>query len=158
MVHFVDTSVLVNLLKVPFMCDQYDELKQEYDRCFANKDIFVLPMAAIVETGNHIAQIQDGNKRWEVMERFISLVKNACQQNNNMSVMPNLSYEEIQNALLSFQNNIHNKIGYGDATIVEQFNTYWRDKQPIGEMRIWSIDRHLQNYHQTGGLTRRKTL
>lgn len=157
MVHFVDTSVLLNLLQVPNRCQRHDEIKQEYERCFNNGDSFIFPMATLVETGNHIAHIADGNQRWIIANRFADLVEQAEQLKNNMSVIPALTSAELTAVLHAFRNCAVQEVGFGDASIVEQYNTYWREKQPIGEIRIWSTDTHLCGYHQTGGLARRKT-
>ena len=59
-VHLVDTSVLVELLDIPGRNNRHEEAKQEYKELEKNGDSFVLPMAAILETGNHIAHISDG--------------------------------------------------------------------------------------------------
>ena len=48
------------------------------------------------------------------------------------------------------------KMGFGDVSIIDQFNDYWENRQPIGKMRIWAFDAHLQGYSHTGGLARRK--
>ena len=157
MVNFVDTSVLLNLLQVPNRCQRYDEIKQEYERCFNNGDSFVFPMATLVETGNHIAHIADGNQRWTIANRFADLVEQAGQLKNNMSVIPELTSAELTAVLQAFRNCAIQEVGFGDASIIEQYNTYWREKQPIGEIRIWSTDTHLCGYHQTGGLARRRT-
>ena len=40
--------------------------------------------------------------------------------------------------------------------IVAQFEEYWQTRQPIGRIRIWSLDTHLAPYQYEGGLRRRK--
>lgn len=57
---FVDTSILCNPLEVPGKCQDrkrvIDELKRKRDR--RDTDL-LLPVTAIIETGNHIAQVSD---------------------------------------------------------------------------------------------------
>ncbi|MFJ8843469.1 hypothetical protein ACIRFF_11250 [Streptomyces cyaneofuscatus] len=63
-VEFVDTSILCNLLAVPGKCQDreqvIDELKRKRER---RETDLLLPVTAIIETGNHIAQVSDGRAR-----------------------------------------------------------------------------------------------
>jgi hypothetical protein len=56
----VDTSILVQLLNVPEMSGQRDELMFEYERRASAREQFLLPIAVLIETGNHIAKANDG--------------------------------------------------------------------------------------------------
>ncbi len=65
-VHFIDTTVLAELLNIPGLSTQHEKIKAEYLQLDHNEDIFVLPVATLVETGNHIAHIPDGNLRYGI--------------------------------------------------------------------------------------------
>ena len=52
-VHFIDTSVLVELLNIPKMNERHAQAQTEYEALAAKGDVFVLPVAVLVETGNH---------------------------------------------------------------------------------------------------------
>ena len=49
-VHFVDTSVFVELLNIPSMNEKHGELIKEYKKLAIRGDVFVLPVAVLVET------------------------------------------------------------------------------------------------------------
>ena len=59
-IHFVDTSVLTELLNIPGFNKRHKQIIAEYLQLEGNGDIFVLPVAVLVETGNHIAHVSDG--------------------------------------------------------------------------------------------------
>lgn len=155
-VHFIDTSVLVELLNVPGMNANYTELKEEYELLEQNGDTFVLPVAVLVETGNHIAHIPDGTLRRDIALKFVNLVEKAISTEDNWNVMPEISEDVLREILANFPDHASSEIGFGDVSIIEQFEDYWQNCQPIGEMRIWSLDDHLSAYQKTGGLSRRK--
>lgn len=60
-VRFIDTSVMMNLLEVPGKCADAQIIKEEFRQIIDNKEGLILPIATIIETGNHIAHISNGN-------------------------------------------------------------------------------------------------
>ncbi|PWJ47270.1 hypothetical protein SAMN06264364_1391 [Quadrisphaera granulorum] len=59
----MDTSVLCNLVPVPGRCQQEASAREEFQRHYTAGDELVLPVTAVVETGNFIAQLDDGGSR-----------------------------------------------------------------------------------------------
>lgn len=76
-VTMLDTSVLCELLQVPgkHNAARSAEVAAEADARFNAGERFVLPITAVIETGNHIAQC-DGN-RYDVAGRLVRLLKLA---------------------------------------------------------------------------------
>lgn len=70
---FVDTSVLCELLQVPGKSAEVDEVKKEARTRLDAGDRFVLPLTAVIETGNHICNAKTGDRR-AAAERFVSLL------------------------------------------------------------------------------------
>jgi hypothetical protein len=67
----IDTSVFLNFLNVP-NCNQHRVLVLEDYKIYAQSGCtFLLPMATILETGNHIAQNGDGTVRRKIAIRFV---------------------------------------------------------------------------------------
>ncbi len=56
----VDTSVLLNILNVPGRNERRVEVLAELGGLIETGDHLFIPMAAIVEVGNHIAQLGNG--------------------------------------------------------------------------------------------------
>jgi hypothetical protein len=65
---FLDTSVLCELLKVPGKCQRAEEVEAEFRQRIKDGERFIIPVTAVIETGNHIAQAS-GDRR-AAAERF----------------------------------------------------------------------------------------
>ncbi len=74
-VNFIDTNVLVEILEVPGMCAHAARYQGEFKERFGSGEKFVLPVATIVETGNHISQAN--GDRYAVAKRFSDLLRSA---------------------------------------------------------------------------------
>jgi hypothetical protein len=77
-VRFVDTSVLCDLLAVPGKCQQQHSVRDELQRLIEDRVQLVLPIATVIETGNHIAQAADGRSRRACAERFVALLRETA--------------------------------------------------------------------------------
>lgn len=155
-VRFVDTSIMVNLLNVPGKNQDHTRVKEAYQQMVANGDTFVLPVATLVETGNHIAN-SSGADRFRIASKFVELIRLALSGNGNWYVRPEISPSVLESISQKLPSNAAAGTGFGDTSIIEQFEEYWKKEQPIGEMRIWSIDHHLSSYPaRFGDLKRRR--
>lgn len=155
-VRFVDTSILVNLLDVPGKNQDHDRVAIDYQAMVANHDTFVLPVATLVETGNHIAN-SSGADRFRIASKFVELIRVALRGNGNWYVRSEITASVLERILGQLPTNAAAEIGFGDTSIVEQFEEYWKMEQPIGEMCIWSTDHHLSSYPaKFGDLKRRR--
>lgn len=74
-VRFVDTSILLEILRVPGKAQRVDEVREELRRLTSSGVPLVLPIATVIETGNHIAQVQDGHGRRLAAERFVTFLR-----------------------------------------------------------------------------------
>lgn len=154
-VHFVDTCVLDNLLDVPGWNQEHSRILSEYKQYSDNGDIFVLPVAVLVETGNHIAQAR--YNKYEIATKFVELIHGAIEGRNNWNVRPSISSDVLEKILTQYPSNAARSVGFGDTSIREQFEEYWVEKQPIGVMRIWTLDEDFSSCSiRYGGLERRK--
>ena len=113
-------------------------------------------MAAILETGNHIAHISDGGQRYDRARKFTEIIKMGIHSDGNWNVVPEIPPAVLEKIMEQFPNHAIAETGLGDLSIIEQFNDYWEKRQPIGRMRIWSYDAHLSGYEREGGLSRRR--
>lgn len=73
----VDTSVLVEYLGVPGMCSDRDAWMDEIRVRIKRRDVLVLPLVVLVETGNHIGQNGRAEERRQIGEQFATLVRDA---------------------------------------------------------------------------------
>jgi hypothetical protein len=71
---FVDTSVLCELVAVPGKSQRSEEVRAELRQRASAGEQFVLPVTAVIETGNHIAQARTGD-RHAAAGRFVALLQ-----------------------------------------------------------------------------------
>lgn len=79
-VKFVDTSVLLELLKVPGKSQQPDATRAELARLESDGYVLVLPITTVLETGNHIGQVSDGDARRRCAEQYVELLRATAEQ------------------------------------------------------------------------------
>lgn len=151
----IDTSILLNFLNVP-KCNQFREkVLQDFKDYAAAGCTFLLPMATILETGNHIAQNGDGNQRRETAQRFVKTIQDSFLGQSPWQPIDFPSPQEISTWLAQFpdlagKNKAPSKqegTSFGDLTIIQDFEKTCK-KFPMSEVFIWSLDQDLANYHQ----------
>ncbi|QUY50479.1 hypothetical protein JK621_10170 [Serratia plymuthica] len=150
----IDTSVFLNLLNVPGKNQDKDSIIQSYSEFVQLETTFILPMATIIETGNHIAQNGNGTLRRETAERFLITVKGAFtgEAPYRTSEFPNTT--EILSWLdrfpqLAGQNKSPTKLfegtSFGDLSIIVEYEKCV-ERFPLTEVFIWSLDSDLNQY------------
>jgi len=73
----IDTSIFLELLNVPNYNQHRASVLEDFQTYAQPGCTFLLPMATILETGNHIAQNGDGTMRRKTAIRFVKEVKEA---------------------------------------------------------------------------------
>jgi hypothetical protein len=149
---FIDTSVLCNLLRVPGKAQYQEVVREDHRRRSVAGDTFVLPMATIVETGNHIEQLPEslgderrrcadslteilrlvakGTEPWVLveMEWNLALLRQFCDGGEST---PTFTEVATQGAL-----------GGGDLTILIERDRYARSVKGQA-VEIWTYDQTL---------------
>lgn len=151
----IDTSVFLNFLNVPNRNQERESVLQDYQMYIESGCIFLLPMATIIETGNHIAQNGDGTIRRKTALRFVAEVKAALSGEAPWRPTPFPKPEEILLWIDEFPERVgQNKsptkqegTSFGDFSIIQEFNKSCA-RFPMSEVFIWSLDKDLQSYHQ----------
>ena len=75
----VDTSVLLNVLDIPAFNQNRAEIFAEFDELLDSGASFLLPMAAVFETGDHIADLPDGRRRRRYAKVFRDRIREALE-------------------------------------------------------------------------------
>lgn len=152
----IDTSIFLEILNVPNYNQHRASVLEDFQTYAQSGCTFLLPMATILETGNHIAQNGDGTMRRKTALRFVKAVKEAFTGEApwRTTTFPNTT--EIMLWIDQFpefagKNKAPDKqegTSFGDLSIIEEFNKSCK-RFPMSEVFIWSLDRDLQSYHQT---------
>ena len=73
-IRFIDTSILLNILDIPGRNADKDMVTKEFKQIIKDPNqTLILPLATIIETGNHIAHISNGCVRREKGELMADL-------------------------------------------------------------------------------------
>ena len=143
----VDTSILTNVLRVPSKCDQHvDVMTQLEDRINAG-DQLMLPIATVLETGNHIGQNGDGASRRACASRFVDVVKQAAEESVPWTIVPLPETGDMVSWLDGFPDRAMRAVGIGDVSIIRA----WEDacaRFQGSRVTIWSLDQHLQGFDE----------
>ncbi|HHP5355565.1 hypothetical protein ACK3YH_00550 [Aeromonas caviae] len=153
-ISIIDTSVFLNLLDVPNRNGEREQVYQAFSEYVELGATFILPMATIIETGNHIAQNGDGGTRRATAQRFCEQVGAAFCGNAPYQISEFPNSQEVLAWLHSFpeqagQNKTPTKTtegtSFGDLSIIEEYNKC-RRRFSMSEVFIWSLDSDLVMY------------
>lgn len=149
-VHFIDTSVFLNILGVPGRSDEREKVMPEFIKISESKnDVLVLPYATIIETGNHIAHNGDGRQRRETAQRFAEALEKTIQNKAPWHYYGRqLTEEDIHEICIEFPNAAMQGEGFGDLSIIRAYKRYKEEIPGIEEIRIWTLDKHLASYRE----------
>ncbi|MCB9264780.1 MAG: hypothetical protein H6558_07135 [Lewinellaceae bacterium] len=141
----VDTSVFLNVLDVPQFNQDRGEVLANFESRINNGDTFLLPITTVIETGNHIARINNGNQRQDFAQKFSDQVLASIEGESPWKPLEYPEAEDVKKWLADFPNTAQAGVGLGDHIIIKQ----WKEqcsKYPAYLVKIWSLDIHLQGY------------
>lgn len=148
-VYFVDTSILCCLLQIPNFCeDHYHIVEEEFDRIGKSNGTMLLPVASILETGNHIAHVGDGNLRRKIAQEFSQYLRDTVNNKAPWTLIESdLSWtaDDLRKYADEFPDHAMREMGLGDASIIQAFEKYIHRIRGIS-VKIWSLDPHLSAY------------
>jgi hypothetical protein len=147
---FVDTTVLLNLLRVPgnFTDDVAEADERELARIVDAGGQLVLPVTTVIETGNAVAQVSGDRHR--CIERYLAVLRGAVSPNppwiaagfTNVSLIVRL-LEDEPNRL---EDLMTAGVGAGDAAILAEIRELRGRVPSATPIRIWTHDVGLSAY------------
>jgi hypothetical protein len=141
----IDTSVFCNIVPVPGFDQDRDEVFERLNELIQKKATLLLPMAAVLETGNHIAQLPNGQVRRSTATKFCEQVMDAINGTAPWTPTPFWDIEGLKLWLGEFPRAAMEKKGIGDLSIIKE----WEHQCALHRARrvtIWSADGHLEGY------------
>ncbi len=138
----LDTSVFVELLDVPGMNQQKAELTAELKAKLSRRELLLLPLVTIVESGNHIGQRGDGRERRAAAGRFGAQVRLAISGDSPFVTSPMPEAENIIKMLDDFPDWANRGSGFGDLAIRDVYEKQC-ELHPGRRVYVWSLDKHL---------------
>lgn len=141
----MDTTVFCELLAVPGKSNAVDAHQKQMREKVTAREVLLLPMTTILETGNHIGQVADGGRRRQVAERFVAMVEAAVCGAAPFETTPLFDDKVILGLLKEFPNWVGRQSGFGDLTIYREWEEQCA-RNPRRRVYIWSNDQDLQGY------------
>lgn len=149
---FLDTSILCDLLKVPGKCQQHEEVRDELHALIENGAQLVLPIAAIIETGNHIAQADSAGRR-DSAKAFADLLRltaadeapwtlHSVAWDGRMLHLLRDGPDQVGDFVELAGNGV---MGAGDMAILAECSLYTSRTAGV-KVRIWTHDEMLAAY------------
>ena len=141
----IDTTVFCNVVPVPGRDQHKSVVLRQMEDLIGNGASLLLPVAAIIETGNHIARCRHGSIRRDAAARFVRTVTQAINGETPFTPTRFFEPEAILEWLADFPESAMRGIGLADLSIVKEFERQCA-LHPHRRVLIWSLDRHLSSY------------
>lgn len=145
---FIDTSILCNLLMIPGK-DQDREKVTENFKALQQQGAcsFILPVTAVIETGNHIAQLTNGRHRRELAQKFQRWLELSALSRPPY-ILHNFEWNEdfIAKFLagagsgISYIDHTQSGVGAGDIWILTEIDSYRARVGAQADIRLWTLD------------------
>jgi len=141
----VDTSIFLNLLDVPGFNQHKNDTAAALKDFVQNKADLLLPLAAVFETGNHIAQLPDGRQRRQYAEKFVRQVEKALTGHAPWVMTPLPDHDQLRKLLIDFPECATRQAGMGDLTIIKEWEAACA-RHPRHRVSIWTLDGDLDGH------------
>lgn len=147
----LDTSVYLNVLDVPGFNQDKNAVFAEFQAAIQQGDYFLLPLAAVWETGNHIAHLNDGQQRRTYAQKLVEDVLKAFDGNTPYRATHFPERDEFARWLTDFPDAaMRNKspvkttegTSLADLSIIKEWERNCT-LHPMSRVRIWSLDADL---------------
>lgn len=150
----LDTSVYLNVLDVPGRNQQREKVFNHFEQRTSSGDHFLLPMATIWETGNHISRLNTGAIRRQYALQLSASVQAALNGDAPFRTTYFPDSSVFAQWLQTFPNFAQlNKspekttegVSLSDLSIIKEWEQT-RDRHCMSRVLIWSLDSDLAAY------------
>ena len=140
-IRFIDTSIVMNLLRIPHMCQEYESVKKEFN-----------------EAIEHISHIADGNIRREKAVKFQEFLRKTAKEEAPWELYGvGFTKEDLLIIADQFPDCAQKmEMGIGDMSIIRFYEKYKNEVPAVGRIMIWSKDKHLSCYQDNLSISRRR--
>lgn len=145
----IDTSTLHHIVGLDGDGEARSTVLEDFDRRAAQGDLFVVPVTAIIETGNHIAQ-SNGNRR-EMAERLVRIIQKAQSPDppwiiravtwDSLFLDDLIKGDSTGSDLITLLGD--GRMGSGDVAILVERDRF-RSETAYTTVEVWSSDNELR--------------
>lgn len=147
-VRFIDTTILCNLIPVPGRDSDRAEVLAELQTFVSARDVLILPVTAVIEAGNFIAQVDDGRLRRSAATSLDAQLRLAVQGQtpytfHDFAWSAGFVERFLEGAGTgqTFIEHATASLGAGDLLILTELEAY-RQRTRL-DVRIWTRDAQL---------------
>lgn len=146
----LDSSVLCEWMKIPGHCSasKHADVAKTMKSLLEDGATFFIPIAAVVEVGNHVANIKDGTVRRKSADKFTGLLRKCLEEERPFATIPLWDRGDLKRYVDSFVANATVGIGMGDISIIREFEKLCEANPTAQEVWIWTTDGHLDSYRK----------
>lgn len=154
----IDTSILCVWLQLPGFTSagavadswDYDRIQRKIAQAIEEQATLVLPLATIIETGNHLSQC--GGDRYTLALQFCEILRKSVDSEEPWAAYSaqNTLWSDDQMRQLAdtWPNQAAQQISIGDATIIGVAE-YYSSAFPLSQVEIFTGDAGLSAYSPT---------
>jgi len=144
--YIIDTCVFTNILDLPGLNQDSHSIKQLLVTYIKQGSTFTLPMATILETGNHIAKLDNGNVRRSKAQEFTKFVTQCFSNTNPWELSEFPRSIDVSKWLEGFPDHAQSRLSFGDLSILDIY-TLSKRQSPKKPVKIWTLDKQLNAYN-----------
>lgn len=141
----VDSTILLNVLDIPAFNQDRAAVLAEFETLLEAEDHLFLPMAAVLETADHIADLSQGGERRRCALRFRDRILEALRDDPPWSLVEFPEASRLAEWLADFPNNATQELGLSDVSILDAWQTACA-RHPNQRVYVWTLHRKLQAY------------
>lgn len=150
----LDTSVYLNVLDVPGFNQDRTTVLENFGQAIQAGDHFLLPLAAVWETGNHVADLGDGQTRRRYAEVLVADVAKAFIGEVPYRATHFPERDEFLSWLHAFPDTVMRSksekkqregVSLADLSIIKEWERSCA-RHPMSRVRVWSLDGDLSGY------------
>jgi hypothetical protein len=150
----LDTSVYLNVLDVPGRNQQREAIFNHFEQRVRQRDHFLLPMATIWETGNHISRLNTGTLRrryaWQLADSVQAALSGHAPFRTTYFPDSRVFAQWLQAFPDMAQRNKSPQkttegVSLSDLSIIKEWEQT-RDRHALSRVLIWSLDSDLAAY------------
>ena len=150
----VDTGYLLELFEVPKHCKEENTIaiKAKFKTANEQKHRLYIPVPVLFELANHIAHVDDGNVRRQLVTKFSETVKQGINSESTfLNIIPCATFaiiSELRNSLEAFVQRFaaefaQQGLGFTDAAVLLEAQSL-KNKNTL--VHIWTTDEPLKPY------------
>lgn len=141
----VDSSMLLNVLDVPGFNQHRDDVFEQFGQLANDGSHLLLPMAAMLETGDHIADLSDGRNRRRHAERFRNCIRESLRGDAPWTPLEFPETSRLAAWLEDFPGKAMEGLGVSDVSIIDAWERACT-LHPNQRVYIWTLHRRLRAY------------